>query len=184
MTAENGYAVSHDYDVLWALIQDAGARVLCFVDYDRGHAIRDVAQARMSGDLFQVGARGTCYVWAQDADDFKRQCVSSGVAFIPPASPIQEPVADTREQTTWAEKVDALIRNAADEIVSRDGHMSTAADIVCKLREDVAALRSPRGITVEEVGKELDAASNEGFGYSEVRRIFLDRLRPLLEREQ
>lgn len=80
------YQLSRDYDLLFELMHKSS--IICIVDCDftKGDSCRDVAQTlcREGGGDYLISCRGTGYVWAEDKEDFVRQCKISNLEFILP----------------------------------------------------------------------------------------------------
>jgi hypothetical protein len=85
-----GYGTSKDYKALFKIVRSQS--IICLVDFDShagsvggGHCSRDVARSIYTDDgLIQISARGTCYVWAKDVDDFVQQCEKQQLEWVVP----------------------------------------------------------------------------------------------------
>jgi hypothetical protein len=79
------YAGSREYARLAELAKRYS--VICIV---KNGSTRDVAKTLYSshaaGEMWQVSARGTGYVWTDSKDDFVRQCEQVDLEFIEPPS--------------------------------------------------------------------------------------------------
>jgi hypothetical protein len=85
------YVTSRNYARLAELSK--AHSIICIVNYrDRDPGVgmlRDVASTHYSrssdgSEMWQISARGTGYVWADNADDFARKCWTYDVEFIEP----------------------------------------------------------------------------------------------------
>ncbi|MGF6609374.1 hypothetical protein OKW45_004296 [Paraburkholderia sp. WSM4175] len=77
------YGVSRDYARLAELAK--AHSIICIVTHD---GFRDVAKTLYSsfkdGEMWQISARGTGYVWADNVEDFVRKCEIVALEFIEP----------------------------------------------------------------------------------------------------
>ena len=84
-----GYKTSRDYARLVELMKQGA--VICIVDYDRTADCRDVTHTLFEADtgrgepLFQISARGICYIHADNEADFIKQCQRINCELIEPA---------------------------------------------------------------------------------------------------
>ena len=74
------YPKSQDYELLWDLAQDY--QVICLVDYRRDSGRQDVAKAWVQNGIWQIGARGIGYIWAESKEDFVNQCRARNVSWL------------------------------------------------------------------------------------------------------
>lgn len=91
----SGYARSTDYRQLAQLARQQS--IVCEVTYPspgQPGTLRDVARTlfrTLDGEeVFEIGARGTGYLYAIGEDDFVRHCAASGVVFFPPNNVLNE----------------------------------------------------------------------------------------------
>jgi hypothetical protein len=81
----SGYDLENDHAKLARLARENS--VICVVDFDGGQC-RDIARTVYStsdgGEVFQLSARGTGYVYAFGEDDFIEQCKKLNVGFLAP----------------------------------------------------------------------------------------------------
>lgn len=87
------YKTSRDYAALWDLCQRY--EVACFVDYDMfrdGQPLRDVCSTSAyaePGEPMQIGARGVCYVYARNREEFVKRCLSVNLEWVVPDGGVQ-----------------------------------------------------------------------------------------------
>lgn len=74
----SGYAVNRDYE--WLADEMERRSLICLVDFDDD--LRDVAHTIWTPGLWQLSARGTCYVWARSREEFIRDCARANVEII------------------------------------------------------------------------------------------------------
>jgi hypothetical protein len=79
-----GYYLSTDYKRLWEIAQNEA--VICVVDniFQDGHKCRDVGITSFSGTIFEILARGICYLCAFNKKGFIESCEKLNVEFIDP----------------------------------------------------------------------------------------------------
>ena len=83
----DGYAMSRDYAELYRLAQEQS--VICIANHigiveSQLPTCRDVAQTVVYGEMTQVSARGVCYLFGFDQEEFIQACERADVEFLPP----------------------------------------------------------------------------------------------------
>lgn len=98
----HNYATVRDYDFLWTLLKTTP--VICIssliqdgVQPDKWH--RDIAVTQWAHGMAKIGARGLCYVWAADKEQFIEECKRCDVEYILPNEEI------LRQFHTWCEVI-------------------------------------------------------------------------------
>ena len=96
-----------DYKRLWELAI-AGKKVVCFAEYDYyGKPARDVCNTRCWMDTrcwmgtFGISARGKTYVFADNEEDFIKQCEAAHIEFIDPELPVEKEGEVKRVKKVW-----------------------------------------------------------------------------------